>query len=123
MGRTLIFRVRQIPEHIWAVVPDSGKFEGVTVVRAEGVSMRSVVFNYRVVVGSIKAVWGAEVVHEAFSDPCTLQGLGLGKPLGSIPSERLTLDFDGFLDATKLPCKGASRLVLIGPNVYARGVE
>lgn len=120
----MIFRVRQIPEHIWAIVPDSGKFEGISVVHAEGVSMRSVVFNYRVAVGHIKAVWGAEVVvHEVFSDPCTLQGLGLGKPLGSIPSERLTLDFDGFLDATKLPCKGASRLVLIGPNVYAKGVE
>lgn len=119
----MIFRVRQIPEHIWVIVPDSGKFEGISVVHAEGVSMRSVVFNYRVAVGHIKAVWGAEVVvHEVFSDPCTLQGLGLGKPLGSIPSERLDLDFDGFLDANKLPYKRASRLVLIGPNVYAKGV-
>lgn len=118
----MIFRVRQIPEHIWAIAPDSGRFEGITVARAEGVSMRSVVFNYRVAVGRIKAVWGAEIsVPEVFSDPCTLQGLGLGKPLGSIPSERLALDFDGFLDANKLPYKRASRLVLIGPNVYAKG--
>lgn len=119
----MIFRVRQIPEHIWAIAPDSGRFEGITVARAEGVSMRSVVFNYRVAVGRIKAVWGAEItLYEIFSDSPTLQALGLGKPLGLTPSEQLTLDFDGFLDATNLPCKTASRLLLIGSNVYAKGV-
>jgi hypothetical protein len=65
--------------------------------------MRSVVFNYRVAVGRIKAVWGAEIF-----DP--------------LPSDRLTLDYDGFLDSNNTPCKGASRLLLIGANVYAKGV-
>lgn len=119
----MIFRVRQIPEHIWAIAPDSGRFEGITVARAEGVSMRSVVFNYRVAVGRIKAVWGAEIsVPEVFSDPCTLRDLGLGKALDPLPSDRLTLDYDGFLDSNNTPCKGASRLLLIGANVYAKGV-
>ncbi len=119
----MIFRVRQTLYNVWAITPDSGKFNGCPIAHAYGLSMRNVVFNCRVVVGRIKAVWGAEIsVPEVFSDPRTLSGLGLGKPLDPSPSEQLTLDFDGFLDATNLPCKTASRLLLIGSNVYAKGV-
>lgn len=120
----MIFKVRSTGGYTWSVYPASGKFEDVAVIDADGVSMRHVKFYGKTAIGTVKAVWGARViVYDIFNDPCTLQALGLGKPLDMGFTEHLTLDYDGFLDASNIACKRASRLLLIGQAIYAKGVE
>jgi len=120
----VIFRVRSLGGYTWSIAPDSGKFQDVVVIDADGVSMRHVKFNGKTAIGTVKAVWGARViVYDIFNDPCTVQALGLGKPLDMDFTERLALDYDGFIGSSNLPCKRAARLLLIGKAVYAKGAE
>ncbi len=119
----MIFRVWQAPDNAWAIVPDSGKFENITVIHAGGVSMRHVKFSGKTAIGAIHALWGAKViVPYVFDDPCTLQSLRLGRPLYTALSERLTLDYDGFTSLGTV-CSSASRLLLIGEYIYAKGAR
>jgi hypothetical protein len=120
----VIFRVRSLGGYTWSIAPDYGKFEVITLIDADGVSMRNVKFNGKTATGTFKAVWGARViVYDIFDDPCILQAIGLGRPLDTRFTERLTLDYDGFLDASNTPCKRASRLLVIGQAIYAKGAE
>jgi hypothetical protein len=120
----MIFRVRKLGEYTWAISPDYGKLEGRTIIDADGVSMRYVKFNGKTAIGTIKAVWGAGVItNDIYNDPDILQSLGLSKPLDMGFTERLTLDYDGFLNASNTPCKRASKLLLIGDAIYAKGAE
>lgn len=120
----MIFRVRSLGGYTWSIAPDYGKLEGITLIDADGVSMRNVKFNGKTATGTIKAIWGARViVYDLFDDPDILQSLGLGKPLDMGFAERLTLDYDGFLDASNTPCKRAWKLLVIGQAIYAKGAE
>lgn len=105
----------------WNLTPTSGRFDGVVIAHVDGVTLKGVRFNARTVIGKVRALWGATILDdEVYSDMPTLRALGLrGRfdPNG----EPLTMDFDGFMDATNRLCKTARGVTLIGDAIYARG--
>lgn len=120
------FRVRRLGSGNWTVVPDSGKYKDVPVIHAELVSMSSVRFESRIATGILLGVWGATIIENGiFTDPSTLRFLGFGnkKPLQLSLPEPLTLDYDGYLNSNMVKCSVATRLLLVGDHIYAKGAE
>lgn len=111
-------------ENTWELTPMSGKFEGQVVATVDGINLRHVSFAGKTAVGLIKAVWGLNVVmDEIYGDPCTFQGLHIGGTFSTDIDDRVTLDFDGYLDAANRLCRTAKRLLLIGDQIYGEGLQ
>ena len=108
----------------WAIIPTSGVFEGKVVTVAEAVNMSNVKFVAKTCIGTIKSVWGIEILDpEIHNDRETLRGLSLGKALDAYPNEVLTLDYDGYWDVAKRKCRRARRLLCFCDAIYAKGAE
>jgi hypothetical protein len=64
----------------WGVIPQSGRFEGLCIAHADGLSMKAIEFEGLSIYGDVSAVWGMEVLDDrVFDDPATVRGLGVGR--------------------------------------------
>jgi len=106
----------------WDITPTSGTFEGQLIGRADGVNLKGVRFANKVLLGTIKAVWGLEIlVGDVYDSMHTLRALKLGRRFDTAGS-KIHVDFDGFFDGLNRRCVGAQFVTAIGDCVYAKGV-
>ena len=109
-------------EEVWNVTPLSGALAGQVVATVDGINLQDVVFAGKTAIGSIRAVWGLNILmEEVYADPGTLQGLRIGGVFSTNYNERITLDYDGYMNAANHICKAARKLLIIGSRIYGKG--
>ena len=117
------FEIIRTQEGCWNVTALSGRYVEKVIARAEGVSLSDVQFSNKALSGNITAVWGLVLDECVYDDPSTLRGLQLGRAFDVKPGESLTPDFDGYCNRANRPVRSADRVMVMGKEVYAKGVR
>lgn len=108
----------------WNISPLSGSLEGAIVATVEGMNLEHVKFVGKTMVANIRALWGATILmEEVYGDMETLRALHLGGVFDTQGFEKLTVDYDGYLDMSRRVCKGAKRLLAMGSAIHAKGLR
>lgn len=121
----MLFTIKKNTEqNCWDVFPNSGRFAGFKVASAEGIDLTSVTTNADKVIGTIKAVWGLQIVNDidVYSDVETIRALCLGRAFKGEAEHPVSWMADGIYDHdSHRLLRQCRRLVILGSSIFRRG--
>ena len=119
----MLFQIKKNPNNTWDLTPCSGEFAGVCVAEAEGIEMANVELGTSNMVGTIKAVWGANIIgEEPYGDPDTIRALCLNRPFKTKAEQAVCKSEHGYLDTMSgRVIKTARQLLVMGAFIYRKG--